>query len=193
MSRWRFTETQVVESLLEEPTGRPIAAHCDVLGAHAFCSMRSPSSMTSSGSSTSRGAIEPPSTRKVPRRMRRSPRARSAKRSAGRTAGGTRRRTWSDGRPGRGTSPARVALERRERPRPARRRPGPPRGGVGQPAARRAGRNRRGNRRSHARPLTSPDTRQDRRNPLCLNAAGHRRPFRRRQRRHGSFQPGSPR
>jgi hypothetical protein len=63
---------------------------------------------------------------------------------------------------------------------------------VGQPAPRRACRDRRGARLGHAHPLTPPDARQNRRNPRCRNVAGHRRPFRRRQRRHGSFPPDSP-
>ena len=62
----------------------------------------------------------------------------------------------------------------------------------GQPAPRCASGDRRGAADGHARPLTPPDARQNRRNPRCRDAAGHRRPFRRRQRRHGSFPPGVP-
>ena len=138
------------------------------------------------------GGIEPPSTRGISRRIRRFRRARGARRSVGRTGGETGRRTGANGRPGTRASPAHVAAERRGRPRPARRRPGPPRGGVGQPAPRRACRDRRGASHGHARPLTSPDARQNRRNPQRRDAAGHRRPFRRRQRRRGSFPPGVP-
>lgn len=135
------------------------------------------------------GGIEPPSTRGIFGRIRRFRRARSAGRSAGRTRGQTGRRTESNGRPNRGTSPAHVAAERRGRKRPAGHRPGPPRGGVGQPARRRACRDRCGDADGHARPLTPPDARQNRQNPRCGDAAGHRRPFRRRRRRHGSFPP----
>ncbi len=138
------------------------------------------------------GGFEPPSTRGISGRIRRFRESRSARRSAGCTRGETRRRTRSDGRPDRGTSPAHVAAERRGRPRPARRRPGPPRGGVGQPAPRRACWDRRGAWHANARPLTPPDARQNRRNPRCRDAAGHRRPFRRRRYRHGSFPPIPP-
>lgn len=102
------------------------------------------------------GGIEPPSTRGISGRIRRFRRARSAGRSAGRTKGQTGRRTGSNGRPNRGTSPAHVAAERRGRKRPAGHRPGPPRGGVGQPARRRACRDRCGDADGHARPLTPP-------------------------------------
>lgn len=138
------------------------------------------------------GLFVPPSTRRISGRIRRIQRARSARRSAGRTGGETRRRTGANGRPGTGRSPAYVAACGRGRPRPARRRPGPPRGGVGQPAAGRAGRDRRCTRHGYSRPLTPPDARQNRRNPQPRDAAAHRRPFRRRQRRHGSFPPDSP-
>jgi integrase len=107
------------------------------------------------------GGIEPPSTRGISGRIRRFRRARSARRSAGRTGGQTERRTGANGRPDAGRSPAHVAAGRRGRPRPARRRPGPSRGGVGQPAPQRACRDRCGARHGHARPLTQPDARQN--------------------------------
>ncbi len=138
------------------------------------------------------GGIEPPSTRGICGRIRRFRRTRSAGRSAGRTGGKTGRRPGSNGRPNRGTSPAHVAAERRGRQRPVRRRPGPARGIVGQPAARRAGRDRRGAAHGHALPLTPPDARQNRRNPRRRDAAGHRRPFRRKERQTAADSVGRP-
>ena len=173
--------------MLRQPSTRAPRAHPD----HRSPSATSPPCH----SATSRmepGGIEPPSTCGISGRIRRFRTARSARRSAVRTGGQTGRRTGTNGGPDWGTSPAHVTAEHRRGPRPARRRPGPPSGVVGQLAPRRACRDRRGAQQRHACPLTPPDARQNRRNPRCRDAAGHRRPFRRRHRRHGSFPPGSP-